>query len=228
MKNYLRRSFELRFDKSIFLKPAVLMLILSNLLFVIGAVSWGWNTFILLALYWSENLVIGLFTVFKMLLVPRQNAGSPSKIAAAVFFCFHYGMFTLVHGMFIFLVFSGDFFNEPSSSDSVSFWSKVMDYQLYWPVLALLISHGVSFFNNYLGNGEYRKSNLNNLMQQPYGRVVVLHITIIFSGFLLDFLNSPVIGMVLLIMIKTVIDIRAHLMQHERYNKPAPEEVVVK
>ncbi len=127
--------------------------------------------------------------------------------------------------MFVFLVFGGDFFDD--SSSSISFWSKVIDYQLYWPFLALLISHGVSFLYNYLGSGEYRKSNLNNLMQQPYGRVVVLHLTIIFGGFLLGFFGSPVIGMLILITIKTVIDLRAHLLQHEQYNKPSPEEVIV-
>jgi|WetSurMetagenome_2_1015567.scaffolds.fasta_scaffold55277_3 hypothetical protein len=225
MKKFLQRSFDFRFDKSVFFKPSVLMLLLSNLLFVIGAVAWGWNAFILLALYWSENLVIGIFTVFKMLLVPRQKAGLPSKTAAAVFFCIHYGLFTLMHGMFVFLVFGGDFFDD--SSSSISFWSKVIDYQLYWPFLALLISHGVSFLYNYLGNGEYRKSNLNDLMQQPYGRVVVLHLTIIFGGFLLGFFGSPVIGMLILITIKTVIDLRAHLLQHEQYNKPPPEEVII-
>ena len=59
------------------------------------------------------------------------------------------------------------------------------DFQIGWAALALFLSHLVSFIFNYIGKGEYKQSKVNDLMGQPYGRVVVLHVTIILGGFLI-------------------------------------------
>jgi len=193
-----------------------LALLAANLYPLVGVVFLGWDAFLLLALFWMENVVIGFYTVVKMLLVSPDNAGWSAKCAAAAFFCIHYGMFTVGHGLFVFVVFggvSGDAFSE----DSVTLWQKVIDYQLLWGALVLLISHGVSLFRNYIGTKEYRRIKVGELMQQPYGRVVILHLTIIFGGFLVMLLGSPVIGLLFLVVLKTVIDVRAHLREHDKY-----------
>lgn len=218
MKSRLLRSFDFRFEKASLRRPSVLVLVAANLFFIVGVFLWGWDVFLLLVLYWMENLVIGLYTVLKFLLVSRRNASWAVKSSATLFFCVHYGLFTLVHGMFVFVVFGGDIISESSSSDIVSIWQMVVDYQLPWAALALFISHGISFFYNYIGAGEYKRSNLNDLMQQPYGRVVILHLAIIFGGFLIALLGSPAAGLIILIIAKTVMDIRAHLQQHEKYS----------
>ena len=44
-------------------------------------------------------------------------------------------------------------------------------------------------------------------MVAPYRRIVVLHITIIASGFLLGALEEPVAGLVLLVVLKTLFDL---------------------
>ena len=215
MQNRFLRSFDFRFGRASLLKPSVLALLAANLYPVFGVVFLGWDVFLLLVLFWMENLVIGFYTALKLLLVSRNNASWAAKLSATLFFCVHYGLFTLVHGVFVFVVFGGDIMGE-SSSEVVSTWQKFVDYQLGWATLALLVSHGVSFFYNYIRAGEYRQSNLNNVMQQPYGRVVILHLTIIFGGFLVALLGSPAVGLVLLIVLKTVMDIRAHLRQHDK------------
>jgi len=52
-------------------------------------------------------------------------------------------------------------------------------------------------------------------MFQPYGRVVIMHLTIMAGGFLGMTLGAPVLGLIVLVMLKTVIDILAHLRQHK-------------
>jgi hypothetical protein len=71
--------------------------------------------------------------------------------------------------------------------------------------------------------GEYKQSNLNNLMMQPYSRVVILHLTIIFGGFLMMFFGSPVVALILLVVLKTGLDMRTHLKEHEQYSVQNPE-----
>jgi hypothetical protein len=81
-------------------------------------------------------------------------------------------------------------------------------------MVALFLSHGWSFVANYLGKGEYRRISVQTLMMQPYKRVVLLHITIIFGGFLMMALNSPLMGLLFFILLKTGMDLRAHLKEH--------------
>ncbi len=136
----------------------------------------------------------------------------------------HYGIFTLVHGIFIFIIFGG-FFEETEPSSVFDVFGNFADLQLWWAISALVISHTISFFTNYIGKGEYKNATLNQLMGQPYGRVVILHITIIIGGFLVALFGSPVVGLILLIALKTFIDIKTHLKQHTIFDTDQSETV---
>jgi hypothetical protein len=213
MKKYLLRSFDFRFGLTSLLNPSVLALCAANLYPLIGVLFLGWNTFYLLLLFWVENVVIGFYTIIKMLLVPGAKSGWSAKLAAISFFCIHYGIFTMVHGIFVFVVFGADFGGQGTET----LWQGIVSYQLPWAALALLVSHGISLFQNYINLGEYEQSNLSGVMQQPYSRVVILHITIIFGGFFVTMLGSPVIGLIILIILKIALDLRAHLQEHSKY-----------
>ena len=215
MKNRFLRSFDFRFGRVSLLKPSVLALLLANLFPVVGVICLGWDVFLLLVLFWTENVVIGFYTVLKMLLISRDKASWAAKFPFIAFFCVHYGLFTLAHGFFVFALFGGYIMDGSASLDEFLTWQKVTE--LGWGGLALLISHGVSLFYNYLGKGEYKRTSLKDVMEQPYGRVVILHLTIIFGGFLMALLGSPVVGLLFLIVLKTAIDIRAHLREHAKY-----------
>ena len=175
----------------------------------------GWQVFPVIFLYWIENVIIGISNVLKMLL---SSPGSPGQWVAKFFmipfFCVHYGMFTLVHGIFI-LVFFGGYMKSgspmPGTSDLLNLIGSL---QIGGAVLALMLSHTVSFITNYIGNGEYKQASLSDLMAQPYGRVIILHLTIMIGGFSMMALGSPVVGLVFLIVLKTFIDIKTHLKQH--------------
>jgi len=213
----LFRVFDFKGERASLLRPSVLSLVVANLFPVLGVLFLRWDVFLLLVLFWTENLVIGVYTVLKMLFASTGNAGPVAKAFYIPFFCVHYGVFTLVHGIFVLVLFGGFLSGEPSFPGTVPAWQQVMQHQLGWGVLALFFSHGISFFSNYLRGGEYRRSSLSDLMRQPYGRVVILHLTIIFSGFLLVLLGSPAVGLLLLIAIKTAVDIRAHQREHAKY-----------
>ena len=68
----------------------------------------------------------------------------------------------------------------------------------------------MSFFTNFVFAGEYKSTSANMLMMRPYGRVVILHVTIIFGGAAVLALGSPVWALLLLITLKTAGDLAAH------------------
>jgi len=85
---------------------------------------------------------------------------------------------------------------------------------LLWPVMGLAVSHGVSFWQNYIGKGEYKERTAPAQMFAPYGRIVVLHVVILFGGFVVMLFGSPLPLLILLVLIKIVIDLGLHAWSH--------------
>ena len=207
----------LKIKRSDLFRPSVVILILANLVPLYGVAFLGWKVFPLMLLFWVENVIVGIFNVLKMLFCqPEKPEKWAGKLAAIPFFCIHYGIFTTVHGLFVFLMFGG-MMEEDSFFPALSTLTNAIGgFQITWGILALFLSHALSFGINYIGKGEYRKSTLNQLMAEPYTRVVVLHVTIILGSFLITILGSPAGGLILLVAIKTGVDVIAHLKQHNK------------
>ncbi len=74
-----------------------------------GVLALGWSPFVVMMLFWFENVVIGVLNVAKILVtgVRLGMAGVIGGIAMSAFFTVHYGLFTAVHGMFVVLLFGG-------------------------------------------------------------------------------------------------------------------------
>lgn len=79
------------------------------------------------------------------------------------------------------------------------------------PVAGVLVSHGASFVTDYLASGKYRRVGVNDLMLQPYGRVVVLHLTIIVGAFLAMLVGPSQLVLLLFVVIKISVDVWAQL-----------------
>jgi len=178
-------------------------------------------------------------TTGRPLLVPVSHR--LGAVGTALFFSVHYGIFWTVHGVFVRLLFgsgSGPF-GTPFGGPFGSPWSgPAMGLPHALPggppgfgepfdpvvgaigggfalaVLSLVVSHGTSYVVNFLGRGEDRSLSPLALMQQPYGRVVVLHVTIIGGGFVAMFLGQPLLSLVLLVALKIGVDLQAHLREH--------------
>ena len=195
--------------------PSVVILVAANLVPLYGVCFLRWQVFPIMLLFWLENVVVGGFNVLKMLLAsPAEPDGWVVKLFMIPFFWVHYGGFAGGHLLFVLVLFGG--FAERGSrvSDVASFWRAISDLQIGWAALALLLSHAASFFLNYIGKGEFRTAKVRDLMMGPYGRVVLLHVTLIFGGMLILALGSPVPALVLLLVLKTFIDVQAHVREH--------------
>ncbi len=86
---------------------------------------------------------------------------------------------------------------------------------LFLAALGWLVSHAVSFVGNVLQRGEDLDRPPKELMAQPYGRVMVLHVKLVLGAFLMLGLGEPVLGLALFVLLKTGVDLAAHLRSHE-------------
>jgi hypothetical protein len=196
--------------------PSLLVLGLANALPIVGVLFLGWKVFPLVLLYWLENVVVGGFNVAKLLLArPREPAYWAGKLFLVPFFAVHFGMFTFVHGVLVFALFGSKGTQPFDMLGTVP--PAIRANHLGWAVVSLLVSHGLSFYWNYLKNGEYQRASLNALMTQPYGRVVVLHLAVLFGGWIVLALGSPLLALVLLVALKTAADVRAHKAERRKF-----------
>jgi len=191
------------------------VLVAANLVPLAGVLLWNWSVFALIALFWMENVIVGVFFALRMLLAdPRDPALWAAKVFLVPFFCFHYGMFTAVHGLFVFGLFGGKAYDPHGLQVLEPALRAAQDLGLWLPLAALLASHGFSFLWNYLWRGEFRRAKLTELMAKPYGRVVVLHMAIILGAIGTLALGSPLWALLVLLALKIGLDLKAHLKEH--------------
>lgn len=183
-------------------------LIALNALPIYGVFNWGWQSFDLIFLYWLENLIIGLFTLLRMLVRPyRHGVDLVMPLFLAPFFTLHYGLFCLGHGSFVFSLFAeGRFESRGMTGVLHHIWPVLQDNHLLWAAICLLLLQLFDWLRQVARKG-LGFDSVRQLMVAPYRRIVVLHITIIASGFALGALEEPLAGLIILVLLKTAFDI---------------------
>ncbi|HEY6807960.1 MAG TPA: DUF6498-containing protein [Gemmatimonadales bacterium] len=192
-------------------------LIAANLVPLVGVLTNHWSVFLVLLLYWSENVVVGAFNVLRMAYAdPQVPVMWFAKLFFIPFFTVHYGIFTLVHGMFVVTLFGGHQYDRANLFSVSGMLHVVRTAGIGYAVAFLVVSHGFSFIHNYIASGEYLRVDLKGLMTQPYARIVVLHITTLIGGALATAAGAPLMAVVVLVLLKTAVDLQAHLAERTR------------
>jgi len=228
-----------------------LALVAANAVPLVGVLAFGWSLWTILAIYWVENGIVGIWNIPRILLAAgsflpgRTGVGYRTwavrpmpplgRVALAIFFAVHYGIFWVVHGVFVLVLpsFLGIGSLATSGLEVTPFsWGDagpllglpgsaigpfgLLDWSAVTAAAAcLFVSHGASFFVNFLAAGEYRTRTAAAQVVLPYGRVVILHMTILFGGFAVAFLGAPILLLVILVVLKTAFDLGLHLREHE-------------
>jgi hypothetical protein len=194
------------------------LLIAANVVPVLGVLALDWSLFAIVFIYWAENVIIGFFNVLKMIACRMEGLAAAGKLFIIPFFIVHFGGFCAGHGVFVFAMFGGDgVFNDGPQDISIDRAIDMVtkDYLLF-ALAAVFISHGLSFVLNYIGGGEYKRVDMQKLMAAPYGRIIVLHVFIIFGGFLIMLMGAPKFAILLLAVLKTGFDLAAHNREHRK------------
>lgn len=208
----------------------LLVLIAANAVPIIGVVYFKWQVLHILPFYWSENLAIGFYTVLKMVFMkvkdPAENRQKLYMVPSFVLlYCCYTMIFVVMFCTIIFLPLLGaaggwiillPFALPEMIEKMVPNITKIIPGKFLIVVLVWFISHGVSFAVNYLHKGEYSRTNLQALMFQPYRRVFIMHIVVLIGGIILQFIFFQNAFIVVLIGLKTLIDIRLHNSEHKK------------
>lgn len=142
----------------------VLFSVATNVVTILGVLVWGWPPANVFLLFFGENLILGVVTFIRLVTLPNPNIG------LAAFFCLHYGIFAVVHGVFTAMTVIG--------------LDPVFDF--WWlglPLILIAIRYLVELVTGwFLGGGRLRGLPPNKVMFSPYPRVVVLHLAVILGS----------------------------------------------
>ena len=181
-------------------------LILANIVPLLGVMFWHWSLFSIMLIYWLENAIIGFYNIPKMLMI-----GGVLAVPMVLFFVIHYGIFMIVHLAFIFAIFGG----LMSSPHRVQHFSipVAFDGTTILAFISLFVSHGISFFSNFVGKEEYECSTIPKQMITPYGRIVIMHVTLILGGFFAMALGAPPLALAVMVLLKIGADLFSHVRE---------------
>ena len=202
---------------------AVVALLVANAIPLFGVLFLGWNVWTILTIYWLENGVVGAFNILKMAkaagpeptgraatLYNGKPVGSTAAAKATLipFFVIHYGIFWVVHGIFVLTLPQFQAFGGESAGIRSDPLASLL------VIAGMVISHGVSYVYNYIGRGEYLLTSVSAQMSAPYDRLVVLHLTIIVGGLAIAMTGAPSAAVLILVLLKTALDLGLHLAEH--------------
>jgi len=178
-----------------------ILIIIANILPLVGVIFWGWDLANVILLYWTENLVLGFWTIAKILTSQGKDQGSSmgAKIFISCFFTVHYGIFCFGHLAFILAI----LLVGNSSGGTFPFDSLLNGGLITKGVLTgtaiMFLTHGIDFFLNYL-RSDQRKQDPPTIMGSPYGHIIVIHIAIILSAAFVMF-TGEALGLLILIIV---------------------------
>lgn len=203
MSPRLWRILEMRESRS----AGLAALVVANAVPLVGVLALGWDVWAILLIYWLENGIVGLLGAARLATHPGDaRVGLVARTTLVPFFAIHYGIFWLVHGVFVFAlpVFVSDAeYTSPLESIGVD--------GLLVAAAALGLSHSFSFWRDWLRGGARARTAVMAQFMAPYPRLVILHLTIILGALLVATLGEPVALVALLVALKTGLDALPYL-----------------
>jgi len=214
------------------IKFSLLALLVANLLPLIGVLFFAWDVVLVLALFWIENLIIGVFNLLKMVIVTVR--GSHKKgLFLSVFFVLHYGLFCAAHGQLLSHLLGVEALSTETAAQSDQYGplSLFIDaaalvthfVNLYSPIillgiLGLIMSHLVSFIENFLLQGGILKATPDKLMGKPYKQILIMHAGLIIGAIAIQQLGSSVLLLAIIVVLKIALDLYQHRSRHDLGN----------
>lgn len=185
---------------------SILALVLANLVPLLGVLFADWRIGDVMLVFWAESAIIGFFNLLKMWMIGRWIV-----LVAGPFFIGHFGGFMIGHLLFIYGIFV-----SPSGQPDTSTHDVLLDFVDLWPaLLALCVSHAISYKENFLDRREYDERQIKDLMREPYARIIVMHVTLLLGGAAAMAAGDPIPALLLLIGLKIFFDVKAHRKQHD-------------
>jgi len=183
--------------------------IASAAVMAVGIAVFDWPAITVLALYWLENVIIGVFTVLRVLVAGALTRRYVAALFTAAFFGAHYGAFCFGHGLVVATLFGGDAAGgDPRDEILLMVGRAVGDRTGLLVVAAMVAAAAVDSWRILKSITPDDVEPVDKALGSPYDRIIVLHVVLIGGGMLMLLLKLPAAAALLLVAIKLAYDLR--------------------
>jgi hypothetical protein len=193
---------------------SVLVLIIVNLIPLYGVFFLGWQANNMITLYYLEGILVGLFTIAKMVRVVFYRTNELEDYDSAIKRTVYLENVRFVGFFFLwynsFLAFLGLFVNKMLGGHLFDFFNNFEPYK--WNLIAIIAGFLISYKLDFLELGKY-KTFPDNFTWPSIQRVLVLFSII----FLFDKSNDSITLLVVLIVSKTLIEVMSTIGGSKRF-----------
>lgn len=206
------------------IETSALLLILSNCIPLAGVLFFGWNVFEIVFFYWIESAIIALATIALVILMPipaslREGVPVNQKLVAIPFFILHFSAFMAVH-LFLIIFFLGQSHKGGMLTQATEMLLQIPF--VGWALLSLFISHGYSFFTNYISTKKYLqpldKQSFWTIMIRPYRRIFLMQLVILIGACAVILFGLPQPMLAVFVVVKIFFDLKAHKTERAQKN----------
>jgi uncharacterized membrane protein YgcG len=194
--------------------PSSLAIIAANLVPLWAVLVQGWAIYTLFVLFWLESIVMILLNALRIICVrPGDFWLWFRKITALPLMLLSNGMFLAAYGVSIVSIFARNEYKEFGPENMAGdYMLRLIDDQHLWQPLAMMAAaHGISFILFYIIGGEFRRASIDELVERPVGRLILLHLSIIIGGAGAAALGAPLWAILVLVVLKTAGELLTHL-----------------
>jgi len=206
-------------------------LVLANIVVAFVAVTQQWGYYSVILVYWWEAVIIGFYNLGRMFVVCMvgdplgkrvgiEGAGARLVLAIVLggFFIAKFGGFAIGLGLMVMgapaMLAEGE---NPDDLAVIADGLTAVGGSVMTAAAMLFISHGISFFVNFLGRREFKRSNVLLLLFRPYARMVLMVVVLLLG--LAAAAYFPALGRttafaVAIVLFKLLVDLASHKFEH--------------
>lgn len=180
-----------------------------NAIFLIGLLIFGKTDALTIVIaYFLETVIIGVVHAFKMFTIISRNPSSKEKYGTILFFLLHYMFFVVVQLIFVFGFLEMKDSNITSGFNLIHNVSYVMSLKgMTIVLLSILVYNLADYYFNFIQTEVYKRVKVEEIFFQPYVRIIIQQFTVIISGFFIILTSAVFIVAILLILIRTFIEL---------------------
>jgi hypothetical protein len=201
---------------------STLIALAGNLVPLGGVLTWGWDPFQLLMLYWMETVILAGWTMARIGVMPPAELGTmtvngrertATNRMLVGFFSLHSGMFIAVHFLFLWLLFSDGWTGRVRGP--VTFVRQlVIDSGAWIPLLFAFVAGLISYLVErqrsiaaMTAPDGKAQDRVGSVVGALYVRIVVMQVAIIAGGWFAKEYGSKA-PLLIVIVLKTLFDLR--------------------
>lgn len=186
----------------------IIALLIMNAVPLLGVLFLNWQPVKVVMFYWLETLVMGVFTLLRMMAVwPIKELRFFQALMFCFIFCLNFGLFSTVHGFFILKFLSQDELLPEYSVEHIlpNSLNLATQLDLLWPLCSVVVVQAFIMVRDLVMRTI--DSQLDE-MKKPYKRIAVQQVAILTCAFLSTvFPQTAFLLMLAMIAVKTGVDI---------------------